>query len=227
MRKGFISFLIMAMAIMPTSNGFAAIVAADAEYAPFYEGYICDTPASGEGQYWVNIGLKNADKARVRFNLDEEWAQQPVGTEEVEMISVISGSGMRYAGGKYEFHTKGNRGILSFSGESLKCEKLPNNGAGGADDTGNDAPPPADLGLQPVSGKSWGGKLRGGPGMNFEQVGSLYEGEPVTIIGTSGISMNGYNWFIIRTRGGKEAYQWGGLLCTHERRIAGLYEKCL
>ncbi|NVK35990.1 MAG: MliC family protein [Rhodobacteraceae bacterium] len=66
----------------------------------------------------------------------------------------------------------------------------------------------------PQSGYSYGGKVRSGPGMNFRQIGSLYEGDPIVILNGTGAMMNDYEWFEIRYGDGQVGFQWGGLMCS-------------
>ena len=73
----------------------------------------------------------------------------------------------------------------------------------------------------PVAAGSWGGVLRDGPGQSYRQIGSLQEGEPVTLMSRSDVVENGFPWFKITTRGGKTGYQWGGILCSDRSRTAG------
>lgn len=74
-----------------------------------------------------------------------------------------------------------------------------------------------------ICARSYGGKVRAGPGMEFRQVGSLAEGDRVTLLYNTQERMNGYDWFFIRLPNGEEAYQWGGLLCSDELHVSGLY----
>ncbi|MBP1850280.1 SH3 domain-containing protein [Rhizobium halophytocola] len=75
-------------------------------------------------------------------------------------------------------------------------------------------------------GQSWGGKLRKGPGMQFAQVGSLGEGAPLTIVSNAGIRFNEYDWFEVRLPSGKTAFQWGGILCSVEGELPGVFGVC-
>lgn len=77
-----------------------------------------------------------------------------------------------------------------------------------------------------VQGQSLGGKLRGGPGTNFQQIGSLSEGSPVTIIANAGARFNGYDWFEVTTNNGQRGYQWGGIMCSFAVQIPGIYQQC-
>ncbi|EAU39719.1 hypothetical protein FP2506_13329 [Fulvimarina pelagi HTCC2506] len=63
-----------------------------------------------------------------------------------------------------------------------------------------------------VEGASYGGKVRSGPGMQYSQIASTYNGQGVVLIATSE-PMDGYNWFQIQLSNGQIGYQWGGLLC--------------
>jgi hypothetical protein len=80
----------------------------------------------------------------------------------------------------------------------------------------------------PAPGVSAGGIIRGGPGMDFNRVGSLGQGERITVLAlTAAPYMNGYGWFKIEWSGGT-GYQWGGLLCPFNGYIEGAYDagKC-
>ena len=66
----------------------------------------------------------------------------------------------------------------------------------------------------PVAAASWGGVLRDGPGQNFCKVGSLQEGEPVTLMARTDVFEGDFPWFKIAFKDGKIGYQWGGILCS-------------
>ncbi len=78
----------------------------------------------------------------------------------------------------------------------------------------------------PAAAGSWGGVLRDGPGRNYRQIGSLKEGEPVTLMGRVDISDEGFPWFKLVTRSGKTGYQWGGILCSTGAERTDLYKTC-
>lgn len=78
----------------------------------------------------------------------------------------------------------------------------------------------------PVRAASGGGVVRGGPGTNFRRLGSLRQFEPVTVLGNTGVMMNGYPWFQIQYRGGRRGYQWGGLICSLDRPFGGTFDTC-
>lgn len=68
-------------------------------------------------------------------------------------------------------------------------------------------------GSLPVSGRSYGGNVRARPSVNAARVGSLGEGQRITVVEDTGVRMGDFHWFYIRWRGG-EGYQWGGILCA-------------
>lgn len=77
----------------------------------------------------------------------------------------------------------------------------------------------------PQPGQSYGGKVRSGPGMQYRQVGSLREGNPILILNGTGDLMNGYEWFQIRYSNGSVGYQWGGIMCS-QKPHPGIFQVC-
>jgi len=77
----------------------------------------------------------------------------------------------------------------------------------------------------PQNGQSYGGKVRSGPGIQYGQSGSLYQGDTILILSGTGVMMNGYEWFQIRYRNGQIGYHWGGLFCS-ARPYPGIYQVC-
>lgn len=74
---------------------------------------------------------------------------------------------------------------------------------------------------------SWGGIVRAGPGQRFERIGSLREGEDVTLLEDTGHVWQGYPWFRIAYRNGREGYKWGGILCArHDQADPSLSGEC-
>ena len=76
----------------------------------------------------------------------------------------------------------------------------------------------------PVAAGSWGGGLRDGPGQQFRKIGSLQEGEPVTLI--ADVVENGFPWFKITTQKGQTGYQWGGILCSTGAERPDIFKTC-
>jgi len=189
--------------------------------------FVCD--AVGDGHFVVMIMAMDGQSATVRYELSGEYADQAQAEPPQRMTKVPSASGEKYAGAGYVFHAKGTDGTLTYDlnsngGKTANCrfagdpgEQEDGAGEASVDAAGSPHDPIA------VPGQSWGGKLRSGPGMDYEQVGSLYEGNSVTLLLNTGVAMNGYDWFRIRTADGREAYQWGGLLCPLTQDVAGTF----
>jgi hypothetical protein len=91
-------------------------------------------------------------------------------------------------------------------------------------DYGSNEPPPS--GDFPLDAGSWGGVVRSGPGREFSRLGSLAEGERITLIENTGVLDNDYAWFKIRYRGNRVGYQWGGIVCGLGQPIDGAFETC-
>ncbi len=97
-----------------------------------------------------------------------------------------------------------------------------------SDSSSPSAAPPSvsSNGEFPIAAGSWGGVLRDGPGRQFPQIGSLKEGEPVTLMGRSDVIEDGYPWFKLTTKNGQTGYQWGGILCSTGAERQDLYQTC-
>jgi hypothetical protein len=76
----------------------------------------------------------------------------------------------------------------------------------------------------PMPGRSCGGKVREAPNMDARQVGSLQNGDPITILERAG-QMNGYSWFRIRFSS-RTGYQWGGILSAANGNLPDAYVGC-
>lgn len=86
------------------------------------------------------------------------------------------------------------------------------------------AAPPADY---PMIAGSWGGIVRAGPGPNNAKVGSLTEGEEVTLLAPPIIVTEGdYPWFKIAFGDGNTGYMWGGLICSVGAERADMFKLC-
>lgn len=78
----------------------------------------------------------------------------------------------------------------------------------------------------PVPAGSWGGVVREGPGKQYRQIGSLDEGEAITLMGRSDVVEDGFPWFKIAYRGGKTGYKWGGILCSTGAERPDVFKTC-
>ncbi len=64
-----------------------------------------------------------------------------------------------------------------------------------------------------VTGRSYGGRVRMGPGLEHRQIGSTGLNTPIILLQRSA-RMDGYDWFLIQLPNGNQGYQWGGLMCA-------------
>jgi thiamine pyrophosphokinase len=76
-----------------------------------------------------------------------------------------------------------------------------------------------------LTGYSYGGNLRTGPDDSYPSVAVLAEGDWLDIVENSGVYLDGYAWFYVRTPHG-EGYQWGGIICSEGGYIDGVYSTC-
>lgn len=129
----------------------------------------------------------------------------------------VSGSGSRYANDRMEFIEHQGNSFLIIDGVQGTCREV-----------GVTAPGAAGQGAGGgvLAGISWGGNLRAGPGTQFQDVGSLAEGAPITILEDTGVYFNGYSWFRVQTQTGQQAYQWGGIMCVPGQVVQGIYGNC-
>lgn len=96
-------------------------------------------------------------------------------------------------------------------------------------DYGSNEPPPGNEPNPPPAGipaGSWGGIVRDGPGQNYRRLASLEQGERVTLLENTGVYSNGFPWWLIEFWGGRQGYQWGGILCSLNAPLEGIYETC-
>jgi Bacterial SH3 domain len=78
----------------------------------------------------------------------------------------------------------------------------------------------------PHAATSWGGKVRSGPGTDYKDIGSLSEGERITILEQSTApNYQDRPWFKIRFRG-RTGFHWGGIICPLGEAIPGTYQVC-
>lgn len=115
-----------------------------------------------------------------------------------------------------------NNGELTLQGRRYGCEVTAITVPGG--EVAGFPPQDAPLPNGAFYGISLGGNLRAGPGMNFADVGSTFEGMEIIMVQNSGVFMNGYPWWLVQSTDGVQSYQWGGLLCVPGRPTQGLYQ---
>ncbi len=87
-------------------------------------------------------------------------------------------------------------------------------------------PQPAQPVGFPIEAKSWGGSVRAGPSINAQKIGSLPEGERITLLEQANAPFfQDRPWFRISFRG-QTGYQWGGIICPIGRPVPGTFEVC-
>lgn len=76
------------------------------------------------------------------------------------------------------------------------------------------------------SGLSYGGILREGPSMDSAKKASMKKGDSFEILEDTGIWMNDYKWFKIRSARGT-GYHWGGIFCVKgDAPYEGVFDNC-
>ena len=81
-----------------------------------------------------------------------------------------------------------------------------------AEEAALDRPGSSDL-MNKTFGRSYGGLLRAGPGMQHPKLASVAEGERIRILEKTSEQLDDYTWFRVMTSHG-EGFQWGGLFCS-------------
>lgn len=178
------------------------------------------------------LSAKAADITRVEYRCDEgipmvvefvNTARTSIATvshdsgPKVVLEQIVSGSGTQYSNGEWTLSAKGDTAVLSWGDGSHTCSRV---GAHAQ------TPPPSHQGVRlPAQAKSWGGIMRGGPGMNYRKLASLKEGEWITILERTDQFMGDYPWFKIKARG-RIGYKWGGILCSVGPQIEGTFQQC-
>ena len=173
--------------------------------------FICD--AIGDGNYVVTISSQNSKNASATYTIGSENTEADKG-ESVNLTAEILDDGFKYKGDGIEFVGSNNLAFIidTQAGVVVKCSIVQKVSAGAR--TIN------------LPGFSLGGKIRSGPGLNFEQTGSVFGTKPITILNDSGKVMDGYSWFEIKLESGETGFQWGGILCSAGDPIPGVYERC-
>lgn len=175
--------------------------------ASFDDQYVCES--LGDTSFLVIMSSRDPSKASVQLTMSEANGGDSVS---YPMEQVIAASGVKYAGVGFIFHSKGGKGILETGAGAVHCNFA-----------GEETDEQAENEALNIEARSYGGKVRAGPGMEFDQIASLREGDAMTLLNNTGVAMNGYDWFFIRLPDGQEGYQWGGLLCSDALHVAGIY----
>lgn len=75
-----------------------------------------------------------------------------------------------------------------------------------------------------TTGRSYGGRVRMGPGLTHTQIASTALNTQIIIIERS-VRMDGYDWFLIQLPNGNQGFQWGGLMCA-DTEMSGVLTIC-
>ena len=193
-------------------------------YASFDDQFVCG--AIGDGNYTVTISSKDSSRAMAVYALGGDQASGDTQATGVPLRAAATGSGFRYVGEGLEFHGKGNRATLTDTraNESVNC--VFHGEQAREDNTSTTTGQTKEWPVINARGFSLGGKVRSGPGLNHQQIGSIRGKTPITIVQNTGVMMNGYYWFKIHERNGDSGYQWGGIICSDALHIIGIYERC-
>ena len=73
---------------------------------------------------------------------------------------------------------------------------------------------------------SLGGNVRSGPGIDFARSGSLAYGAPISSVTATGVIFDGYEWFEIEDAGGQRGFHWGGIMCSLNADLPGVFGTC-
>jgi len=88
-------------------------------------------------------------------------------------------------------------------------------------------PPKARPGSEfPVLAGSLGGRVRAQATISAAQIASTSDGQPITLTRRTNKMLDGYPWFAIRLGNGDQGYQWGGIICSNRKPIAGTKGAC-
>ncbi|MCB1382304.1 MAG: SH3 domain-containing protein [Notoacmeibacter sp.] len=180
--------------------------------------WACD---QGDMSYIVTHDTDAASYVEVEVSVGEQMDQSLARTYRIP--GQASGNVHDFQRGGDRFYSNGARATLQTPDDEFECE--PWERQSGAMQERAVVHMVAESGVLNAPGRSLGGKMRAGPGVDFPQVGSLTENLPVTIRRNSGVSFNGYDWFEVSANG-RIGYQWGGIMCSEGQQLAGIFEQC-
>lgn len=198
------------MRVKPSALLLSALVAAGLFASPVLaknpSAFLC---VAGDISYIFAMDAKHPDTADMEISAGETADPDTARTDSLN--GYWNAESFFYARDNLRFFGKDHVAFLEDNGDEPRlCQPYVESGQNG------------DLN---IAGQSWGGKVRGGPGMTFDQTDSLTEGQPVKLLRNSGVTFNGYDWFEIQYDG-KTGFQWGGILCTDSADVAGTFSPC-
>lgn len=182
------------------------------------EVYVCQN--NGEGHYEVSIISDRTTSARVSYVVQggQNYLNGPFSYYHQAGQNWVVGQGFdfAYANGDGNIHDKNANQFYSCSTNAYNEGNNNNNGHNNQQAGGN----------LNIGALSLGGSLRSGPGMNHQKVGSIYGRAHITLLRNTGVHMNGYDWFEIISPKGQRVFQWGGIMCSPNQYVQGIYERC-
>lgn len=174
---------------------------------------------AGSANVGFECGVANGVSYDLRLleaeNVMELTASNAANGAMINRFYLSPAGGARYAnrGAGFTFEDQNATGVLtSTSGLRFNCVV--------SDITGS---PALTTPASNFVGFSFGGNLRAGPGTQFADVGSTFNGQPLTLVSDSFVSLNGFTWWRVRLQNGQEAFQWGGLLCSPGNNLGGVF----
>lgn len=186
--------------------------------------FVCD--AIGDGHYEVSIISDRSTTASVSYVIQggQNPLHGPFNYYQRAGQNWVAGNGFdfAYANGHGNFHDKNANEFANCRSGAYNGGQQTNNGP---TDNGSPSNPQAG-GTLNISALSLGGSLRNGPGMNYQKIGSIYGRAHITLLRNTGVHMNGYDWFEIISPKGQRVFQWGGIMCSPNQYVQGIYERC-
>lgn len=183
------------------------------------EVFECD--AIGDGHYIVAIPGGNAREAWAYY----KFGSNPVNPRDGMKMLLVSDD---FYEGKDTSFTYGMRqGLLSDLNASIAVQCYRNDRLA-SPYSGTVAQKSSKTNLHPAGqkGKALGGNMRTGPGTKYAKKASVGAGTNLTIIGNSGVRLDGYDWFEVQLNNGNRGFIWGGILCSEGQRLDGILYAC-
>lgn len=209
MKKRLACFL--ALATTALAGGYSSTA-----HASLMDQFLCDAGDMGIMVMWNPLEPNQVVvDISVSEMMDQSLAKQytiPL-VEEGGDARIFKGEGTTFemVGGNYSFSFDGDPDYLECQFQA--SEQPEDDGKSGA--------------MLDILGRSLGGKVRSGPGTQFDRLAGIPNRAPIAILRNTGVTFDGYDWFEIQTSSGLIGFQWGGIMCSGEgQKLDGLYEAC-
>jgi hypothetical protein len=172
-------------------------------------------PASSQSRQFL---CSDGETLVVRV-VDAQTISAQIGERRARSLQQDAERPMTFTAGRVALEIARNQATVRITqpgAEDINCLYRPAGTRPGGDD--------ADAASFPA--RSWGGIVRSGPGMEFDKLASLREGDPIVILSRTEVVMNGYPWFRIEYGDRKTGFQWGGIICAVGGPVDGTFETC-